>query len=145
MWRRYFRNATIIGVDIHPKNVAGPRIRFEQGDQSDEGFLTRLVERYAPFDVVIDDGSHIGRDILAAFGVLWHAVKPGGFYVIEDLHVSYHPDWEGGPPGTPDTAADLIKRLVDGTLSRPSAQQFQPGLAAMHVYNDIVFLERSGG
>src|SRR4051812_26342689 len=58
MWSRYFPNATIVGVDIHAKSISAPRVRFEQGDQSDPEFLQRLVHTYGPFDIVIDDGSH---------------------------------------------------------------------------------------
>ena len=54
-------------------------IRFEQGDQSDPKFLERLARTYGPFDVVIDDGSHIGRHTIATFEGLWPAVRPGGF------------------------------------------------------------------
>lgn len=141
MWRRYFPNATIIGIDIYPKSVAGARIRFEQGSQSDPVFLTSLVERYAPFDLVIDDGSHIGRDIISSFGVIWDAVRPGGFYVIEDLGVSYDERWEGGPPGTAGTGADLIKRLVDSTLQSVPDRSASQAIAAMHLYQEIAFLE----
>ncbi len=142
MWSDYFPNAVIVGVDVYPKAVAGPRIRFEQGDQSDEDFLSSLVRKYGPFDLVIDDGSHIGRHIGASFKVLWPAVKPGGIYVIEDLDVSYHPHWEGGPPGTPDTGAELIKTLVDDTLCR-AEESFRPSIAAIHLFGEIAFLERS--
>jgi hypothetical protein len=143
MWSRYFPNATIVGIDIYPKAVSGERIQVEQGDQADSTFLASLVERYGPFDVVIDDGSHLGRDIRASFAVLWDAVRPGGFYVIEDLEVAYHPGWEGGPPGTPGTAVELIKTCVDDTLRR-AQDPFQPSMAAIHVYtNDIVFFERA--
>jgi len=142
MWSRYFPNATIVGVDLHPKRVTGPRILFEQGDQSDETFLASLVQKYGPFDIVIDDGSHIGRHVAASFKALWSGVRPGGLYVIEDLGTAYHPEWEGGPPGTPGTAAELIKTLVDDTLCR-FRDSFQPSIAAMHVYGEIVFLERN--
>ncbi len=142
MWSRYFPRATVVGVDIHPKAVSGPRIRFEQGDQSDQRFLGDLARTYGPFDVVIDDGSHIGRHTIASFAALWPAVRPGGFYVIEDLAVSYHPTWEGGPPGTPGTAADLLKGLIDDTLRREQ-DRFRPSIASMHVYDEIAFLERA--
>jgi hypothetical protein len=142
MWRRYFPHATILGIDIHDKAISAPRIHFERGDGTDPAFLKRVISRYGPFDIVIDDGSHIGREIIASFGVLWEAVKPGGFYVIEDLPLAYHPDWEGGPPGTPDTAADLLKRLIDSTLLR-AGDSFRPSVAAMYVYPEIVFLQRS--
>ncbi len=142
MWSRYFPRATVVGVDIQPKAVSGPRIRFEQGDQSDQQFLGVLAQRYGPFDVVIDDGSHIGRHTSASFDALWPAVRSGGIYVIEDLAVSYHPGWEGGPPGTPGTDADLVKGLIDDTLRREQ-DCFQPSIASMHVYGEIAFLERA--
>jgi demethylmacrocin O-methyltransferase len=142
MWSRYFPKAVVVGIDLHPKAVSGPRIRFAQGDQSDARFLGEVARRYGPFDVVIDDGSHIARHTVASFGALWPAVRPGGFYVIEDLAVSYHPTWEGGPPGTPGTAADLLKGLIDDTLRREQ-DSFRPSIASMHVYDEIAFLERA--
>jgi demethylmacrocin O-methyltransferase len=142
MWSRYFPNATILGIDIFDKAITGTRIRFERGDAADADFLRRLIDRYGPFDIVVDDGSHVGREIIASFEVLWDAVQPGGLYVIEDLSLAYHERWEGGPPGTPGTAADLVKRLVDSTLLR-AGDPFRPTVAALHLYSEIVFLQRS--
>jgi hypothetical protein len=142
MWRRYFPNASIVGVDVYHKEIPGSRIHFEQGNATDPEFIERLIQTYGPFDVVIDDGSHIGHEIIASFELLFEAVKAGGFYVIEDLGMAYDPNCGGGPPGTPGTGADLIKRLVDSTLLR-AKHTFQPPLAAMHVYAEIAFLERS--
>ena len=142
MWRDYFPNAEIVGIDIHAKAVSGPRLRFEQGDQSDPVFLRALIEKYGPFDIVIDDGSHIGRHITTSFVTLWNAVTPGGMYVIEDLPLAYEASFEGGPPGTPGTAAELIKASVDDTLLRWN-DPFRPSIAAMHVYGGIAFFEKA--
>jgi hypothetical protein len=143
MWSDYFPDAEIVGIDIYAKAIRKPHIHFEQGDQSDSGFLRALIEKHGPFDIVIDDGSHVGRHIIASFAVLWDAVVPGGIYVIEDLPAAYNPNYEGGPPGTPGTAAELIKRAVDDTLLREN-DAFSPSIAAMHVYSEIVFFEKSG-
>ena len=70
-------------------------------------------------------------------------MRPGGFYVVEDLALAYHSDWEGGRPGTPGTAVELIKQIVDDTLERASGP-FRPSVVAMHVYGQIALLERSG-
>ena len=86
-------------------------LRSSAGDQSDPDFLRDLIRRYGPFDLVVDDGSHIGRHIIASHSVLWNAVKPMGFYVIEDLDVAYDEGWEGGPPGKSGTAVALLKAL----------------------------------
>jgi hypothetical protein len=147
MWRDYFPNAQIVGVDINEKDVRGTRIHFERGDQSDSTFLQEVVRRYGPFDVVIDDGSHIGRHINASYAALWPAVKPGGMYVIEDLPVAYHPSYEGGPPGTPGTAVELIKAQVDNAIRRNEDRigvvSFEPTVAAIHLYPELVFFEKT--
>ena len=41
MWSDYFPKAEITGIDINVKDVAGPRIHFEQGDQSDPSSCDR--------------------------------------------------------------------------------------------------------
>ncbi len=147
MWRDYFPNAEIIGVDINEKDVHGTRIHFERGDQSDSGFLQEVARKYGPFDVVIDDGSHIGPHIQASYAALWDAVTPGGMYVVEDLHVAFHPSYGGGPPGTPGTAIELIKAQVDNIIRRHEETvgvvSFEPPVAAIHIYPEIAFLEKA--
>lgn len=142
MWRRYFPNATVVGLDIQHKEVAGRRIFFEQGSQSDQEFLQHVASRYGPFDLIVDDGSHVGADIHMSFTHLWETVRSGGYYVVEDIGLSYSPEWGGGPGGTPGTAADLIKQLVDSTLHRAPRYDVPPRIAEMHVYNEIVFFRR---
>ena len=91
MWLEYFTNAKIYGVDMdYPeevKAVLGKESRFEmlQCKQHDTPKLCRLVAGKT-FDYVIDDGSHMEKQILASFEVLWPLVKKG--YFIEDVHLS---------------------------------------------------------
>ena len=61
------------------------------------------------FDIVIDDGSHVNKHILASFKQLVGKLKPGGIYVIEDLGCSYALDedyvrqkWPGMKYNNPD-------------------------------------------
>jgi Methyltransferase domain len=84
-----FPERVIYGLDIDLSNVlyqnAGTdSIKWIQMDATDVRESTRLpiTERFA---LIIDDGSHLAADILAAF-VLWGPkVEKGGYYVIEDL------------------------------------------------------------
>jgi len=78
MWRYRYPNARVIGVDLFPKEVDDPKIVIVQGDQGDREFLEALGHREGPFDLVIDDGSHVGTDIIASFETLFPFVRPRG-------------------------------------------------------------------
>src|SRR4051812_3519050 len=98
-WRCYFPFATTIGVDIEPKfEMAGNRTRIYQGDQSSAADLDAVAAKEGPFDIIIDDGSHINAHQLFSFGHLFPHLKEGGVYVIEDVQTSYWPSEPGGPP-----------------------------------------------
>ena len=146
MWQDYFPNARIVGVDIAAKAVRGPRISTEQGSQSDPAFLADVAARHGPFDVVIDDGSHLGPDVRTTFDALFGHLVPGGIYVIEDLATAYA-TWDGfcgGPPGTPGTQMELLKELTDHVLRRYwDRDGTSRPVAAIHLYDQIAFLYRA--
>jgi hypothetical protein len=48
------------------------------------------------FDVILDDGSHICNEVIETFVNLFPKIKPGGMYLVEDLHTSYWKDYGGG-------------------------------------------------
>ena len=150
MWRDYFPRGEIVGIDIEEKQVPGPRITTLTGDQGDVEFLASL-ERFAPFDLVVDDGSHRAEHIVTSFTALFPMLRSGGVYVIEDLQTAYHPGYGGGPPGTPGTGIDLLKHLVDAVHRahlRPGQDVDAPPTAvlavrAVHVYEKIAFIEKA--
>ena len=45
-----------------------------------------LLEYGNDFDIIIDDGGHTMKQQQISLGILFFAVKSGGYYVIEDLH-----------------------------------------------------------
>jgi len=100
-WRDRFPKAKIVGIDIHSIKLEDStgRIFTYQGEQQDYEFLDKLAAEVAPqgFDVIIDDGSHIGQYTRLAF---WHLyrnhLKPGGLYFIEDWGTGY---WTNYPDG----------------------------------------------
>jgi len=89
MWRDFFSQAQIVGVDIDPRCRchSGERIAIEIGSQADPQFLAALAERYPPF-IVIDDGSHLPEHQIFTFERLFPALQAGGCYIVEDL-----PQW----------------------------------------------------
>jgi demethylmacrocin O-methyltransferase len=137
MWRNYFPRATIYGLDLYAKRLADSRRLIAlQGDQSDPATLQRVVERCPPFDLVIDDGSHIRSHIIASFEGLFPFVKPGGLYAIEDLDAVY-PFSHGVTSGTTaDTVRMRARLLIDDlTLDR------RP-VAAVYAYPGLVLVEK---
>jgi len=67
-----------------------PKVGVVYGDQSEERTMDQLRAR-GPWDVIIDDASHVPEHVVFSLYSLWDSVKPGGMYVIEDLETSYWP------------------------------------------------------
>jgi hypothetical protein len=63
MWKNYFRNGLIYGLDIDPncKMYEEDRISIEIGIQDDPEFLCGCFGGTDKFDVINDDGSHVNR------------------------------------------------------------------------------------
>jgi hypothetical protein len=81
MWREYFPNATIYGVDILDQGAECPGCTLVYGD----GTKAETYANMPDFDIIIDDGSHEVDDQIASFKVLYPKLKKGGLYVIEDV------------------------------------------------------------
>jgi hypothetical protein len=90
-WREYFPSGRIIGVDINKEAVqyAGDRITIEIADQSNVADLVRLGVQYGPFDIAIDDGSHLWNHQITTLQYIYPFVRPGGFFILEDIDTSY--------------------------------------------------------
>lgn len=93
MWSQYFSRASIFGFDIDDfTDATAGRITVLQGNVSSIADLNRLVDAAGgQFDIVIDDASHLAHHQQLTMGVLFPRLRPGGIYVIEDLH------WYGEP------------------------------------------------
>ena len=91
MWKTYFENSKVIGVDINPdtKCYEGEGVTVCIGDQADKAFLKELGREHGPFDIVLDDGGHRWNQQISSLVNLFEFVVDGGFYVIEDLGNSY--------------------------------------------------------
>jgi hypothetical protein len=113
-WKEYFYNSQILGIDINPecKKYEEPRITVEIGSQVDGNFLSQIRQQYGPFDMILDDGSHINSHVIYSFENLWESIKPGGVYIVEDSCCSYWWDYEGGYLN-PSTCVEYFKKLSD--------------------------------
>lgn len=96
MWRRYFDHADtqIIGIDINPDcqqhEDKGKNIFIRIGSQADPDFLAKLIAEFGPFDIIIDDGSHVASHQITSFNHLFiDGLAHDGIYFIEDTHTAY--------------------------------------------------------
>ncbi len=115
MWKGFFKKASnLIFIDIEESCSAlqenGTNVLI--GDQSDETFLSKVIQDYGPFDVVIDDGSHLCSHQIISFEKLWPALTDNGIYIVEDTHSSYWPGFGGGYRNE-SSFIEYSKRLVD--------------------------------
>lgn len=84
MWREYFPHATIYCLDKDHQKFKFKNASLVVGDQSDSVVLQSLATR--KYDLVIDDGSHKPEHQQITLNKLLPQIKPGGLYIIEDLH-----------------------------------------------------------
>lgn len=147
VWRKYFGpGATIFGIDVNPHcatRVDAPN-QVRVGSQDDSDFLKRVVREMGGIDVVLDDGSHVGRHQAVSFSVLFPLLREGGLYIIEDMHTSYWPGEHFGGLKRRGTAIELVKEMIDDmhrwyhTQSRPS----HGPIGAVHMYDSIAVIEK---
>lgn len=150
MWRWFFPQATIVGLDIEDKSFVdqGP-IHTYLGDQTDPEILHRIVEEHGAPLVVVDDGSHVPAHVRESFRILFPLLPDGAIYCIEDIQTSYWPVWGGQlDPKAPGTSMDMVKDLIDGLNHEEFlVKGYQPTytdewVKAVHCYHNLVVIEK---
>ncbi len=151
MWAEYFPNGTIIGLDISRKTLdLPPRVRVIQGSQTDDTLLVRLSQEYGPFDIVIDDGSHVVSHMLGSFRTLYPLIAPDGIYAIEDTQTSFEPVLGGSRDGAGTVfqmahSLGLLMHKPEGYVdsgSDPFLSQIALKTQSISVYRNIVAFQR---
>lgn len=151
MWLEYFpEGSTLTFIDIDPacKSLEIPGTNVRIGDQADSAFLNDVAAEFGPFDVILDDGSHINAHQIKTFEALWPHVQNRGLYMVEDCHTSYWPGFGGGFRNEA-SFIEYAKRLIDTMHSWYSDQDdlfaFQEmarDLNSVRFYDSIVAIEK---
>lgn len=149
MWKRYFGpHAQIIGIDLRPEcvNFEEDQIAVRIGDQSDPAFLNTVVEEFGPPDIVLDDGSHVMKHVVASFAFLYPRMASDGVYMVEDLHTAYWGEYGGGLHRQ-GSFIELCKNLLDELNADWSRGALPPTnftrrTQSMHFYDSIAAFER---
>lgn len=124
-WRAFFPFGRIVACDIEDKSgIPGSNVAIYRADQSSETDMLNIAAKEGPFDIIIDDGSHLSRHQILTFYMMFGYLKNGGRYIVEDVQTSYWLgrvggiEWDGANVGSAafaDTAcghfAELTKYL----------------------------------
>jgi hypothetical protein len=150
MWADYFQWGHIVGLDVAEKQLnLGPRVTIVQGSQADPAFLAKVAAEQGPFDIIIDDGSHVPDHVTLGFDKLFPAVTDGGFYVIEDVQTAFWPQYGGSPAAGGETlklAQSILKGLNHAEVRAAAADWLPPASAtsikAFYAYHNIFVIEK---
>ena len=154
-WSDYFKNSTIIGIDIHKinlieKNLDRTNIKVHQGSQSDENFIKEITNKYGNFDIIIDDGSHLRKDVIKSFHLLFPHLNNNGLYVVEDMQTSYNHFFGGNPFDLKysNSHMNFFKHLTDSLNHQEVANPFyikkkyDGSITNISFYHNMVFVRK---
>jgi len=150
MWRDYFPNARVVGIDIIDKSfVDEDRIKSYKVSQVDFDFWDRVIDEVGPPDIVIDDGSHYCDHQQRTFEYLLPRMTQGGVYAIEDVMSNYKGPF-GGDPYLKGTAMPVSwfaenihyvnSRVIGDDVLDKSALQSQIDVVAF--YHSLVIVRK---
>ena len=96
MWEEYFPYASIYGVDLTLSEIShkfSERTQVGVADQMSVPMMTAVFKKfgleYKSLDICIDDGGHRMSQQNRTIGICWPYLKPGGTYVLEDVHTAF--------------------------------------------------------
>ena len=154
-WSDYFKNSTIIGIDIHKINVVEKKlnrknIKVHQGSQSDKSFINEIINIYGTLDIIIDDGSHLTKDVKKSFHLLFPYLNNDGLYVVEDMQTSYNHFFGGNPFDLKYSSShmnffkDLTDRINHQEIANPFyiKNKYDSKITNISFYRNIVFVRK---
>jgi hypothetical protein len=128
-----FPRARIVGVDIiapAPDWPRADRIEYVQHDQADRTAINAMFAVFGRrFDLIIEDGSHIPQHQATCLIEGLPHVRPGGLYVLEDIHTSHPENTTFAAHGTDGDANSLNVVLAMQHL-KECGKALTPGIVA---------------
>ncbi len=90
-WHEFFTKATIHGAEVKPAPSLDrfedmPRVKIHKGCATDPALIPEN-----DFQIIIDDACHSLAAQVCLLSALWSKLKPGGYYILEDLFVGNLP------------------------------------------------------
>lgn len=112
VWHDYFPNLQLHIADIKPSSqgLASANTTIHLGDLGDDRFVASLA-MHAPFDIIIDDASHLWSHQVKCLEHLFASLANGGIYIVEDILTSFGKMRERYNGGAVDDAFSILAHL----------------------------------
>jgi len=152
LWRDYFINAEIYGLDINPTEAeyklsqySKDRLNFVRMDQSKIEDIEIFSSEHNDIDIILDDGSHRMYDQQITFAKMFKSLKPGGIFIIEDLHTSLEvvmpiKSWCGWGDPNKTITLDMLKefqntgKIVSDFISDDEINYLNENIESVEIY-----------
>lgn len=132
-WKEYFPNAKIVGLEIHGHcYFEEERIFIEIGNATNPEFIGMVLAKHGWPDIVIDDGSHMSKDIKASYKLLNRYTQL--CYVIEDLSVQTMDVLNGFYVNDGEPAISVVQQEAENILLYSNSGR------SIRIYFSICFL-----
>jgi hypothetical protein len=140
-WSAYLGSrAEIVGVDIRKECETlcrgVPNIRILIADA-----VTYSSNEI--FDVIVDDGSHVSKDIVLSWRNLWPQVRAGGLYFVEDMRCTHDEGYRRNFT-FPKADGDFDRRHVMQWLDEQmrAMDYSQSDIDFIHIYRQLIVLRK---
>ena len=147
MWHDYFGpSCHVYGVDVEEacRCYEDEHTTVFIGDQADRAFWRRFRSAVPVLDIVVDDGGHLTDQQANSVEELLPHLRPGGVYVVEDLHGTRNP-FAGYVSGLVD-ALNSYSEIADHSdperRSVSPARGFQSAIDSIHAYPFLTVIEK---
>ncbi|VDM24752.1 unnamed protein product [Toxocara canis] len=120
-------------------------------NRTNSKLIKKVCEDYGPFDVVVDEVSHINRDTVTAFSLIWNCMKFESIYILEDKQSS---QWRRTSSSvgseTNRTAINFFRSLIDEQNFAEiqkygvpfESSSYAKELAGIYFHPDLIVIEK---
>lgn len=143
MWSKYLGTSSkIVGVDIRQECASlcqnYDNIKIMIADAAS----TTIP---GPFDVIVDDGSHVSEDIVKTWNRLWPALSPGGYYIVEDMRCTHDSNYQKNFTFPKHPSAFDRKHIMAWLDALMKEMDFgRSDVDFIHLYRELAILRKKG-
>ncbi len=100
------------------------------------------------FDIIIDDGSHVNKEVTKTFGLLFTRLNDRGIYVVEGMQTSYwlHLGGDDVDLYNKNTMINYFRNMIDSInhaaflKDGKTPSYFDKNISSMHFYESLLFI-----